>query len=197
MHKDDRIKKSYDFAADLSKQMITLSTAIITLCVAFTDKLFTSASAQANSGWLMASLIVFVFSISIGVFHLMGLTGQLGKETHGSPIADSTQPSDPAAQPAHDHSQNNLAAGENEDDVSIYSPTNRLTSLFQVLTFVIGLTLALFYIGRSIPSSSEKPTKQEETVDTTKCLKILRSSEYVILNGEKADTLFLFDNTQL
>ena len=92
MKKEERIKKSYDFAADLSKQMITLSTAIITLCVAFTDKLFTSAVAQANSGWLLASLIVFVASISLGVFHLMGLTGQLGKET-----TSETTPTAPAA----------------------------------------------------------------------------------------------------
>lgn len=49
MNADDLIKKSYDFAADLAKQMITLSTAIITLCVAFTGKLFTSESASANS----------------------------------------------------------------------------------------------------------------------------------------------------
>lgn len=201
MKKDERIKKSYDFAADLSKQMITLSTAIITLCVAFTDKLFTSAVAQANSGWLLASLIVFVVSISLGVFHLMGLTGQLGKES--TPETTSTTP---AAQHEHEVAgmevlpqangqvQNNQRESENDDDVSIYSPTNRLTSLFQVLTFVSGLTLALFYIGRSIPSPPATSNQQKEVVDTTKCIKILRTSEYVIINGEKADTLYLLEN---
>lgn len=201
MKKDERIKKSYDFAADLSKQMITLSTAIITLCVAFTDKLFTSAVAQANSGWLLASLIVFVASISLGVFHLMGLTGQLGKEsasvtTPTAPVAQQTHgTADVAAPPsANDHTRNNQTEGENEDDVSIYSPTNRLTSFFQVITFVSGLTLALFYIGRSIPSSPATSDQQKEVVDTTKCIKILRTSEYVIINGEKADTLYLLEN---
>lgn len=201
MKKEERIKKSYDFAADLSKQMITLSTAIITLCVAFTDKLFTSAVAQANSGWLLASLIVFVASISLGVFHLMGLTGQLGKETTSetTPTAPATQQAlrtaEVAAPPStNDHTQNNQTESENDDDVSIYSPTNRLTSLFQVLTFVSGLTLALFYIGRSIPSSPATSVQQKEVVDTTKCIKILRTSEYVILNGEKADTLYWLED---
>lgn len=201
MKKDERIKKSYDFAADLSKQMITLSTAIITLCVAFTDKLFTSAVAQANSSWLLASLIVFVVSISLGVFHLMGLTGQLGKES--TPETTSTAPAAQHAPEvagmevpplANDQVQNNQRERENDDDVSIYSSTNRLTSLLQVLTFVSGLTLALFYIGRSIPSSPATSDLQNEVVDTTKCIKILRTSEYVIINGEKADTLYLLEN---
>lgn len=201
MKKDERIKKSYDFAADLSKQMITLSTAIITLCVAFTDKLFTSAVAQANSSWLLASLIVFVASISLGVFHLMGLTGQLGKES-----ISETKPTAPKAQrepgtadvavtpPDNDQAQNNQTEGDNDNDVSIYSPTNRLTSLLQVLTFVGGLILALYYIGCSIPSSPATSDQQKEVVDTTRCIKILRTSEYVIINGEKADTLYLLEN---
>ena len=188
MTKDERIKKSYDFAADLSKQMITLSTAVITLCVAFTDKLFTSSAAQANSCWLMASLIVFVMSISIGVFHLMGLTGQLGKETVNEPVQSDNQQlqSAEAGRPAQESHRK-----DGNDDVSIYSPTNRWTSLFQVLTFVTGLALALIYIGCSIPSSTVKVEKQEEKVDTTKCIRILRTSEYVIINGERVDTLYL------
>lgn len=195
MTKDDRIKKSYDFAADLSKQMITLSTAIITLCVAFTDKLFTSAAAQANSGWLLASLIVFVVSISIGVFHLMGLTGQLGKE-----ITTSTPPTAPATQQETENgtavqTESHSSQSDN-DDVSIYSSTNRITSLLQVLSFVAGLALALFYIGRSIPSVSEKPVKEKDAIDTTRCIRILRSSDYTIVDGKKADTLYLLDESR-
>lgn len=37
---DDREKKSFDFAGDVTKQLITLSIGIMTLCIAFTDKIF-------------------------------------------------------------------------------------------------------------------------------------------------------------
>ena len=194
MNQDERIKKSYDFASDLSKQMITLSTAIITLCVAFTDKLFNSATAQANSGWLMASLLVFVISISIGVFHLMGLTGQLGKETPQQ-ATDRTTTLNPAESGAP-HAQSvpeNQSVNEQNVDVSIYSRTNRITSFLQVISFVVGLFLALAYIWLSIPSSPMMTDEKTEIIDTTKCIKILRTSDYVIVNGEKTDTLYWID----
>ena len=199
MTKDERIKKSYDFAADLSKQMITLSTAIITLCVAFTDKVFTSEAAQANSSWLIWSLGVFVVSISVGVFHLMGLTGQLGNEDL---VQATTTTETPATPQAGSTAQAGTRPGEsggtpvNNSDVSIYSPTNRITSLIQVLTFVAGLALALTYLGKSIQSTPAEKVQTEESVDTTKCIKILRTSEYVIINGERADTLYLLDGSR-
>lgn len=197
MTKDDRIKKSYDFAADLSKQIITLSTAVITLCIAFTDKVFTSTTAQANSNWLLWSLIVFVASISIGIFHLMGLTGQLGKDPElTSQPAQATHPAEAGQQqvnPAGEQNQQNETdVAQNSTDVSIYSRTNRLTSLFQVLTFVAALILALVYLGKSIPSVEDKEKISNETdVDTTQRVKILRLSEYVIVNGEVVDTLYI------
>lgn len=194
MTKDDRIKKSYDFAADLSKQMITLSTAIITLCVAFTDKVFTSDAAQANSIWLMWSLGFFVVSISVGVFHLMGLTGQLGKE-------ETQQETKPQTSVATQVETENRVGGvrdgatENKNDVTIYSPTNRITSFIQVVFFVVGLALALLYLGKSIPSAPEGKEQVDEKIDTTKCIKILRTSEYAIINDEYADTLYLMDSS--
>lgn len=207
MTKDERIKKSYDFAADLSKQMITLSTAIITLCVAFTDKIFTSEAAQSNSIWLMWSLGIFVFSIAVGIFNLMGLTGQLGKGnvSQKRTTAQSQQQNHPEAEDethignTEDPARQGDVRNVNEtttsiDDVSIYSCTNRATSLFQVSTFVIGLTLALIYLGKSISSAPAEIEKTEELADTTKCIKILRTSEFIILNGERTDTLYLLMN---
>lgn len=193
MNQNERIKKSYDFASDLSKQMITLSTAIITLCVAFTDKLFSSATAQANSGWLMASLLVFVISISIGVFHLMGLTGQLGKETPRQATDGTTIPNPVAGTPPAQPDPENQSVNEQNVDVSIYSKTNRITSFLQVSSFVVGLFLALAYIWLSIPSSQVMTDEKTDIIDTTKCIKILRTSDYVIVNGEKTDTLYWLD----
>ena len=182
MNKEDLIKKSYDFAADLSKQMITLSTAIITLCVAFTDKLFTSESAVANSKWLMWSLGVFILSIAVGIFNLMGLTGQLGS------IKEDSEKK-PEQTTGESESQNTNNNGKNTD-ITIYSKTNRITSIIQVLTFVVGLILALVYIILSSPSLDSLQKKESE-IDTTHCIKVIKTSDYIIENGQKVDTLYL------
>lgn len=184
MNKDDLIKKSYDFAADLSKQMITLSTAIITLCVAFTDKLFTTESAIANSKWLIWSLGVFIFSIAVGIFNLMGLTGQLGS-------IQEDQTEKPEEHTGEPNKQGTNAKGKKKD-ISIYSSSNRLTSIVQVITFVLGLILALVYIVRSSPDQ-DTLHKNESVIDTTKCIKVIKTSDYAVENGQKVDTLYLQD----
>lgn len=88
MDDNQRITKSFDFAADVTKQLIALSTAIISLCVAFTDKIFTSDVAQSHSLSLLVSLGLFVLSIIFGILTLMALAGHLGMPTtgEGSPI---------------------------------------------------------------------------------------------------------------
>ena len=88
MDDNQRISKSFDFAADVTKQLIALSTAIISLCVAFTDKIFTSDAAQSHSLSLLVSLGLFVLSIILGILTLMALAGHLGTPTtgEGSPI---------------------------------------------------------------------------------------------------------------
>lgn len=79
MSEDQRITKSFDFAADVTKQLITLSTAIISLCVAFTDKIFSSSAAQSHSTVLLIALLLFVASIIFGIITLMALAGHLGR----------------------------------------------------------------------------------------------------------------------
>ncbi len=43
---EERDKISLGYAVDVTKQLIALSTGVVSLCVAFTDKLFSLASAQ-------------------------------------------------------------------------------------------------------------------------------------------------------
>ena len=78
MDDNQRIIKSFDFAADITKQLIALSTAIISLCVAFTDNIFSSNAANAHSITLIVSLSLFVISIIFGVVTLMAMAGHLG-----------------------------------------------------------------------------------------------------------------------
>jgi hypothetical protein len=72
----DYIEKSFDFAADLSKQLITLSSGIIALTVTFAKDIFKDAPPCAQN-WLVAAWIVYFISILGGIWHLMALTGTL------------------------------------------------------------------------------------------------------------------------
>lgn len=73
---DEKIKKAFDFAADLVKQLITLSTAIIALTVTFAKDIF-PVDGDCFSGWLFAAWIAYFFTIIFGVWALMALTGTL------------------------------------------------------------------------------------------------------------------------
>lgn len=72
----DAKEKSFEFASDLTKQLITLSTAIITLTVTFSKDVF-PAEAECYRGWMVAAWILYLFSIIFGIWTLMALTGTL------------------------------------------------------------------------------------------------------------------------
>ena len=75
---DEREKKTFDFAGDVTKQIITLSIGILTLCIAFTDKLLPSSA--SSHVWLMfVALFLFTVSILSGILTLLKLTGNLAK----------------------------------------------------------------------------------------------------------------------
>lgn len=73
---ESNIEKSFDFAADLSKQLITLASGIIAITVTFSKDIFTGAPTCANN-WMVASWIIFFISILGGIWSLMALTGTL------------------------------------------------------------------------------------------------------------------------
>lgn len=72
---DDTEKKSFDFACDVTKQLITLSTGIITICVAFTDKIFSQEEAQSHSCLFVWASSLFVSSILFGLLTQLKMTG--------------------------------------------------------------------------------------------------------------------------
>jgi hypothetical protein len=73
-------EKAFDFAQDLVKQIITLSSAIIALSITFlTD--FVSGDAPSGSRTLMAvSWIFFILAVLFGIATLMAITGSLAAE---------------------------------------------------------------------------------------------------------------------
>jgi hypothetical protein len=68
---DDREKKAFDFAADLTKQLITLSTGIVTITLLL-SKDFVGPRLLALAAWSF-----YLLSTVFGLWVLMALTGTL------------------------------------------------------------------------------------------------------------------------
>ena len=182
MNKEIRETKSFDFAADVTKQLIVLSTAIISLCVAFTDNIFSSDVAQSHSCWLLFSLIVFVASIISGIFTLMALAGHLGKPQNETK-SDEQQ----------DQSQQSLEGQSNQlqqqsSPSPIYKGNVKNCSMFQIITFLFAIILAMVYIYNASTMPRELPAK---FLDSRKYIKVIRVSDYTIESGHVNDTLYL------
>ena len=73
---DERLKKAFDFYADATKQLITLSTAIIALMITFAKEIVKTMPASGKIP-LMLGLVVYLVSIWFGLGTLLNLTGQL------------------------------------------------------------------------------------------------------------------------
>ena len=134
-------KKAFDFAADLTKQLITLSTGIITLTVTFSKDVFGAAS-SAELGWLVATWVLFFLSIVFGLLTLMALTGNL----------------DPVSKKIKTESGKEVEAKE-VPIVTITSSNVRGTSIAQILTFLVALITMGVYGFYAL--SSPPPTKTD------------------------------------
>lgn len=173
MSEEQRITKSFDFAADVTKQLIALSTAIISLCVAFTDKIFSSDAAQSHSTSLLVSLSLFVFSIVFGILTLMALAGHLGKSKNGNKGADQ-----------QDQTEQPIQQAQTAPPSPIYQGNVRILSIGQMLLFVAAIIAAMVYVWKA--SSTSTPTIIK---DTEKYLKVIRVSDYTMENSCVTDTL--------
>ncbi len=66
--------KSFDFASETTKLIISLSTGIITVILTFSDKIIKGIEIK----WILISSIIFLlFSILSGLMVMMALTGNL------------------------------------------------------------------------------------------------------------------------
>ncbi|HZS38612.1 MAG TPA: hypothetical protein VFF06_17390 [Polyangia bacterium] len=70
----DKTKKAFDFAADVTKQIITLSTATIGLSVTFAKDIFRDSGRPRE---LLAAWLLLLFSIVFGVITLDMLSGTM------------------------------------------------------------------------------------------------------------------------
>jgi heme/copper-type cytochrome/quinol oxidase subunit 2 len=73
---DDQAKQAFTSASDWSKQILTLSTAIVTLTVSFADKIFGDLS-RTEKWFLWIAWVLYIVAIVGGVWFLSALTGTL------------------------------------------------------------------------------------------------------------------------
>ena len=70
------IKLAFEFASDLSKQLITLSTGIIVITITFTKDILIMFP-QSRWKILGGAWTIYFISVIFGILHLMALTGAL------------------------------------------------------------------------------------------------------------------------
>jgi hypothetical protein len=85
----DEMKKAFEFAGELTKQLITLATAIIGLTITFIKDYLKSATpgSQSFAYWAWYSFLV---SIAMGILTLATITGNLSKSQNPTPYATNT-----------------------------------------------------------------------------------------------------------
>jgi hypothetical protein len=72
---NDQTKLAFEFASELSKQLITLSTGILALTITFTKDIVGVAGKPIRL--LLFSWVLYLVSIFFGIWSLMALTGSL------------------------------------------------------------------------------------------------------------------------
>lgn len=183
MEEKERIKLSFSFAGDVVKQLIALSTAIVTLCVALTDKLFSSEAVQSHSIWLLVALGLFVLSILFGLLTMMAMTGTLGtpdKKNHNDGAAKGPEKQEGGG------SQEEMDVNEG----TIYQGNIRGLMFCQLASFILAIILAMVFVveaARSGPNSgieTEKPA-----IGQTNSIQVLRTSSFAVIDSLQVDTV--------
>jgi hypothetical protein len=124
---EENIKKAFDFYADFTKQLITLSTAIIALSVTFIKDIV--GKDNLSCVFLLALIwLLYIVSIIFGIMTLQALTGNL----------------DPMPKKKQGKIDNDLV-NSNQPILTINSDNVLSSSKLQIYTFIIGLILTCVF----------------------------------------------------
>jgi Ca2+/Na+ antiporter len=119
-----RAELAYSYAQEVSKQLLTLSTAVFALTLTFDEKI--AKSATAGRAWLEIAWGCYLGSIFFGIVVLMTLAGHI-------------------AEPPTEE-----AGGEEVAADSIYSAGIRISGAIQIVLFFIALTFTFVYGVKAI-----------------------------------------------
>lgn len=116
LKKDMKIK-SFDYASDISKQLILLSSSIFTITITFREYIFGKDVTISAHGLLLYVWILFIISILFGIITLRALAGTL-----------------------------NRLSKDGNDEASIYDCNIRTPALCQSFTFLLALVFAIISV---------------------------------------------------
>lgn len=156
--------KSFDFAESTSKQLITLSTAIVAFTITFGKELFGGINNGVAFGTLIIAWVLFTISIISGIWTLMALTGSLSKTTKTIKEGDN----------------------EKQEEVSIYDKNITLPEFIQMITFVLALIATITY-AVILARSETKPVPVDNMPKAE--IRVIRESTFTIEDSVKVDTL--------
>jgi ketosteroid isomerase-like protein len=176
----ERVKKAFDFAAETTKQLITLSTGIIALTITFTKDLLKSVS--PFSKWLLiASWCIYLLSIMAGLATLMALTASLEPK----PEDVASPPSSPITSPPEE-------TPPSVRDQSVVGASMVQIFAFLVATFlIVAGSIVTTYNSLSNQSGTASPDVkklQSEMFDALMrrdipALESMCANDYVLTNG--------------
>lgn len=166
-------KKAFDFAADVTKQLITLSTAIITITITFSKDIVNFVDTSVKN-YLLWAWILFIATVFFGIWTLLALTGNL------QPLKKEKNNDD-----ASESKKNNV--NDYESECSINSINIRIPSMLQILCFIIALIFTIVYGFHSL----DHEKKDTSTKSNNKELKIIRKTEYTVSPTLTIDTLIV------
>lgn len=83
---NERTKTAFDFASETTKQLLTLSTAIVVLPITFSKDVIGSAT-DVMEAILLFSWVALLFSVLCGLWTLMALTGAIGQKDQAKDIS--------------------------------------------------------------------------------------------------------------
>lgn len=162
-------QKAFDFAADTTKQLITLSTAIIALTITFSKDII-GASNITNSSSIFWAWGFFIASVIFGIWTLMALTGTL-------------QPMDKKIK---NKEKTKTESEKTEEELTNINGFNiKFPAILQILTFIAALIFTANFGMNSICASNDKTNSNienhTEMKEQNKLMKPIRN-EYTISN---------------
>lgn len=187
---EDRIKMSFGFAADVAKQLIALSTAIITICVALADKLFSSQAIKNNSTLLLIALGLFVISIIVGLLCMMAITGTLGKpktnteETHEEEATGGVENATENAE--------NPPVPQDPNEGTIYQSNISTLMKVQIFLFLGGIIMSVVFLcAAAFSNPSEEGIEEMSRKQEAPVVRVKRTSSYSVVDSVGVDTLVI------
>lgn len=161
---EEQQKKAFDFAADVTKQLITLSTAIITITITFSKEMINFTDAPVKWCLLMA-WVLYILTVFFGIWTLMALTGNL------QPIKKTpTTTSDKA-------------------ECTINSKNIRVPSMLQIFCFIVALGFTIAFGYKSISIGDKSKNTKIVTQESCKELQIIKRIDYSMEPVTTIDTL--------